>query len=600
MVIEAGAAQQVGRDVTSSVEGTAKITRALMEALFKPFGSNENENEEEPVKKKSIEVKVGDETRYKGVIGEEPEINKLSPHEVKLLESALKIPASSEQSNERSQHQEEAVKGAIGVKIDDKQVYRSARGTVAVNEIKPQRPSVLAPQAVERTSEQPTPQADRIADLISAPEKIRQVNQSRLDDATQRLSESQEPSAGEPSSKIQEHVLRLTQVGDLRFKAQDYQGALEAFDGASSFLHRDSSNPGFLSTYDETLDLRRGEVHKASGNFQEASKSFDKAIQLGLRTGSQELQAGGHLGRSRVFLEEGDMAAARYHLDESMKLSSGTSTDLGRDIKREAFRDSAKLNLMQGQTQKALADLDEAVKVSGPHDYQAFVERGRVLTSLGNTQKAKSDFQTADQLKEQSIAYQLGVNGTVLKSMVEKAEKLESPNQGQTQPNKQAEKAERVQSVPVYVILQNNIAGDLKEGTFKKFVSSIGKQVSAGLGATQQALKTGLSKLNQSYAVSQDLKGEKQATTIAKTATRLLDIYRGKGHNRSFDMRKSGYQIAESGNDLKITAKDGREVLSRSGNKITHNLTSADVKNFGTVSKHLEQEAQSKVSIGSR
>lgn len=599
MVIEAGAAQQVGRDVTSSVEGTAKITRALIEALFKPLGNNENDNEEGPDNKNGIEIKVGEDTRYKGVIGEEPEINKLSPHEVKLLESALNIPVN-EQSNEGSQQQEEMVKGAIGVKIGERQVYRYARGTVAVNEVKQQRQSVLVPQVVERTSENSTPQADRIANLISAPEKIRQVNERRLEDASQLLSESQEPSPGEPSSKIREHVLRLTQVGDLRFKAQDYQGALEAFDEASSFFHRDSSNPDFLADYDNTLDLRRGEAHKALGNFQEASKSFDKAIQLGLRSGSQELQAGGHLGRSRVFLKECDRAAARYHLDESLKLSTGISTDLGRDIKREALRDSAKLNLMQGQTQKALAELDEAVKVCGPHDYQAFVERGRVHTSSGNTQNAKADFQMADQLKVQSIAYQLGVNGTVLKSMVERVEQVELPNLGQSQSNKQPEKAERVQSVPVFVILQNNIAGDLKEGTFKKFVSIIGKQVSAGLGTTQQALKTGLSKLNQSYAVNQDLKGEKQAATIAKTATKLLDTYRGKGRDRYFDMRKSGYQIAESGNDLKITAKDGREVLSRSGNKITHNLTPPDIRNFGTVSKHLEQEAQSKVSIGGR
>ncbi|MGA7937060.1 MAG: hypothetical protein WCA35_26140, partial [Kovacikia sp.] len=176
MVIEAGAAQQVGRDVTSSVEGTAKITRALIEALFKPLGNNENDKEEGPDNKNGIEIKVGEDTRYKGVIGEEPEINKLSPHEVKLLESALNIPVN-EQSNEGSQQQEEMVKGAIGVKIGERQVYRYARGTVAVNEVKQQRQSVLVPQVVERTSENSTPQADRIANLISAPEKIRQVNE---------------------------------------------------------------------------------------------------------------------------------------------------------------------------------------------------------------------------------------------------------------------------------------------------------------------------------------------------------------------------------------------------------------------------------------
>ena len=171
----------------------------------------------------------------------------------------------------------------------------------------------------------------------------------------------------------------------------------------------------------------RGQEFARGNRYQEASRDFEKAIELGSELESDTLD----LGIS--YFELGGNIQAINYLDQAVSIDpqSGkalayrgkASTELGRhergfqdlnqairlspqDSDTHYLRGSAYLDL--GQYQPALQDLDEAIRLA-PLEPKQFVARGDTLVALGRLDQAAYDYSIAVQLRSDAVRPAPGV-----------------------------------------------------------------------------------------------------------------------------------------------------------------------------------------------
>jgi tetratricopeptide (TPR) repeat protein len=528
-------AKDMGNNVIDITHGSTKIVAEMIRKLLETLRSKNLLKE--PDKAKSVEVKLGKEVMYRGVEGQEPEVNKLSAEQAKLIESALKLPES--QTAQKSADLEES-KGAISIKVDGQPVYQRSQGVVKINQLQtaPEQGISRAaiaeqvnPQVVESGQKgrdaQAVPVAPSIDRSASQPQQVASTSDAQESGNQVQL----ENLAGEDRQRA--YLTRGTERED----ALDLQGALSDYSTAIESAYTPVNT---MQSY-----IQRAQLHSQLGNHREAIADYTSAIAI---SPSHDYA---YQFRAQSYSAMGNERQATQDLQKHSDIQAAQSLSFS------AFRAEER-----GDNQVALKDLNEAVRLN-PQSSGLLATRARVHEALGDNTSAQKDLAKAEQLDQRSL--------------------------------KAASPARSVESVPVFVIIKDHIASSVKEGTIKKWMSQAVSGLSTALSNTGNALKTGLEKLNSTLAtdrgVKADFKEQRGAEQIEKTARRLLDTYRGSGSERSFEMKKTGYTITQTGNTLKINDRSGREVINSSPGSMKANINSRDQQVFKAASRELDKTA---------
>jgi tetratricopeptide (TPR) repeat protein len=526
-------AKDMSNNVVDISHATAKIAAEVIRKFMEVLRSKNLLKE--PNKPKLVEVKLGKEVMFRGVEGQEPEVNKLSPEQAKLLQSALNLPES--QTAQKEAAIEES-KGAISIKVDGEPFYQRSQGVVKINQFQtaPEqeitRPVVaeqggVNPQLVESGQKGREAQAIPVTPISAAfqPQPVASTAQAQ-ESANQVQPESL---AGEERQRA--YLTRGTEregTGDFQGALKDYSTAIES---ASDPIETMQSH------------IQRASLHAQLGNHREAVADYTSAIAI---SSSHEY--------AYHFRAQSYSAMGNEH-QASQDLQKHSGIEASQFLGFSAFRAEER-----GDKQAALKDLNEAVRLN-PQSSGLLATRARVHEALGNNAAAQKDMAKADQLDQRSL-------------------KAASPSRS-------------AESVPVFVIIKDHIASSVKEGTIKKWMSQAVSGISTALSNTGNALKTGLEKLNSTMAtdrgVKDDFKEQRGAEQIEKTARRLLDTYRGSGSERSFEMKKTGYTVTQTGTTLKINDRSGREVINSSPGSMKANINSRDQQVFKAASRELDK-----------
>ncbi|UFP97133.1 tetratricopeptide repeat protein [Gloeobacter morelensis] len=299
-----------------------------------------------------------------------------------------------------------------------------------------------------------------------------------------------------------------------------------------------------------------------------------------------------------------------WDTDDHMALNSAFATNIHSHNMR------AECHSKLGNHREAVKDYTAAIRIYPSHNY-AYTLRAQEHIALGRTDEAAQDLAKQSQVNEasgeSSAAFDAHRGGDHFKAMqhLEKSLKLD-PNNPDTyqlrakvhaalgdhaasrKDNAKARSMTRSQSsVPVFTIIKNQLASSVKEGTFKRWITAAASSVSSAISAAGNALETGLQKLNDTVSsdksVKVDFRTEREAQQVEKTARRLLDTYRGGGEERTFEMRKSGYTVAQQGDTLTVIDRQGREILNSSPGRLTANLSEADKRAFKASERQLDK-----------
>lgn len=141
-VVDRSEAKSIEQDYKQISIDTAKLTAALIREIIQKLRKSpdlkvELENEKQP----KVEIKVGREIAYRGVEGQEPEINKLTPKQVDYLADALAQPAA-EQSSAPTPNKQ--MNRAVTIKVNDVVVYKLSKGIVEINKLQPELAAEIA------------------------------------------------------------------------------------------------------------------------------------------------------------------------------------------------------------------------------------------------------------------------------------------------------------------------------------------------------------------------------------------------------------------------------------------------------------------------
>jgi tetratricopeptide (TPR) repeat protein len=548
-------AKDMSNNVVDISHATAKIAAEVIRKLMEVLRSKNLLKE--PNKPKLVEVKLGKEVMFRGVEGQEPEVNKLSSEQAKLLQSALNLPES--QTAQKEAAIEES-KGAISIKVDGQPFYQRSQGVVKINQFQtaPEQEinrTVVAvqggvnPQLVESGQKGREAQAVPVtpSSAASQPQFVASTTQAQAVAVAPNLDRSVQPVASitqvqESANQVQPESLAgeerqrayLTR-GTEREKTGDFQGALKDYSTAIE----SADDP----VWTMQSHIQRASLHAQLGNHREAVADYTSAIAI-----SPSHDYAYHF-RAQSYSAMGNERQASQDLQKHSDIQAAQYLGFS------AFRAEER-----GDKQAALKDLNEAVRLN-PQSSGLLATRARVHEALGNNAAAQKDMAKADQLDQRSL-------------------KAASPSRG-------------VESVPVFVIIKDHIASSVKEGTIKKWMSQAVSGISTALSNTGNALKTGLEKLNATIVtdrgVKDDFKEQQAAGQIEKTARRLLDTYRGSGSERSFEMKKTGYTVTQTGNTLKINDRNGREVINSSPGALKANINSRDQQVFKAASRELDK-----------
>jgi tetratricopeptide (TPR) repeat protein len=501
-------AKDMSNNVVDISHATAKIAAEVIRKLMEVLRSKNLLKE--PNKPKLVEVKLGKEVMFRGVEGQEPEVNKLSPEQAKLLQSALNLPES--QTAQKGADLEES-KGAISIKVDGEPFYQRSQGVVKINQF------------------QTAPEQEITRPVVAEQGEVN----PQLVESGQKGREAQAIPVTPISAASQPQPVAYRTRGIEREKIGDFQGALKDYSTAIE----SASDPV------ETMQshIQRASLHAQLGNHREAVADYTSAIAI-----SPSHDYAYHF-RAQSYSAMGNERQASQDLQKHSDIQAAQYLGFS------AFRAEER-----GDKQAALKDLNEAVRLN-PQSSGLLATRARVHEALGNNAAAQKDMAKADQLDQRSL-------------------KAASPSRG-------------VESVPVFVIIKDHIASSVKEGTIKKWMSQAVSGISTALSNTGNALKTGLEKLNATIVtdrgVKDDFKEQQAAGQIEKTARRLLDTYRGSGSERSFEMKKTGYTVTQTGNTLKINDRNGREVINSSPGALKANINSRDQQVFKAASRELDK-----------
>jgi tetratricopeptide (TPR) repeat protein len=530
-------AKDMSNNVIDITHGTTKIVVEMIRKLLETLRAKNLLKE--PDKPKTVEVKLGKEIMYRGVEGQKPEVNKLSSEQAKLIESALKLPES--KTAQKSADLEE-LKGAISIKVDGQPVYQRSQGVVKINQLQTiptpeqgiSRSAItdqggVNPQVVESGQKGRDAQTVPVAPSIDRSDaQVQQVTSAT--DAQESVNQVQlENLAGEARQRA--YLTRGTERED----ALDLQGALSDYSTAIESAYTPVNT---MQSY-----IQRASLHAQLGNHREAIADYTSAIAI---SPSHDYA---YQFRAQSFSAMGNERQASQDLQKHSDIQTAQSLSFS------AFRAEER-----GDNQAALKDLNEAVRLN-PQSSGLLATRARVHEALGDNAAAQKDLAKAEQLDQRSL--------------------------------KAAIPSRSVESVPVFVIIKDHIASSVKEGTIKKWMSQAVSGLSTAFSNTGNALKTGLEKLNSTLAtdrgVKADFKEQRGAEQIEKTARRLLDTYRGSGSERSFEMKKTGYTITQTGNTLKINDRSGREVINSSPGSMKVNINSRDQQVFKAAGRELDK-----------
>ncbi len=124
---------------------------------------------------------------------------------------------------------------------------------------------------------------------------------------------------GETSSRDQDEVSRLMDLGDFYFRSENFSAALESYGHARSAL------PRYGHEYEKgLLDIKAARCHKSRGEFQKAIEYLDQA-KVDLRTRRDSLQLGKLYSlRGNILLQMGRYVRAQRYCELAYKLLRGT------------------------------------------------------------------------------------------------------------------------------------------------------------------------------------------------------------------------------------------------------------------------------------
>lgn len=209
---------------------------------------------------------------------------------------------------------------------------------------------------------------------INLATSLRELN--RLDDALMVLNEA---------AKISPNYSAVyTNIGILKLRAQDYEGALSAINQAQEMG-------------DQTLAtiLHKCDVYRVRGHYEQALNALQSALVQ-------------HQGNAQLHLSIGLIYEDLKDLESALK-SYATATSLQENFSTAIFN-SANVLQKLGQLESAIAQYDVFISLDAAFA-PAFMNKGTALLGTGRVHEAKDCFELACQLEpENAVAYSnLGV-----------------------------------------------------------------------------------------------------------------------------------------------------------------------------------------------
>lgn len=148
----------------------------------------------------------------------------------------------------------------------------------------------------------------------------------------------------------------------------------------------------------------------------------------------------------------------------------------------------------------------------------------------------------------------------------------------------QATVTSTVQTKPVLISVRESVVNDFARPELSEWLGKAANKIGALVGMSK------LWERNEIRAdVRQDLAADRQALAILQTARDLLAT-RGQATERNFEMRRSGYLLAEKDGTLMITSRDGREVLHSNGADLRYTINDRDREAFRTAAREVRKE----------
>lgn len=249
------------------------------------------------------------------------------------------------------------------------------------------------------------------------------------------------------------------QQGIAKADAQDYQGALQAFDQAiatqpnftAAYYHRGlvrfklNDLTGAIADYTIAIRLdadhtrfyfARSLTYLSQGDLQAAIADAEQVIRLDAsHAGAYNLlgnlwQRKAQIGKAilhykkaaELYLEQKDAANCRRCLEIVQQIKPKPLDQLAQSFAPIAISDfinQASDKAQRGDLAGAIEDLDWAIQID-PHDAEAYAARGRVLEKMGNSDYASENYQLAARLFSQQE------NSAMQQSMLKAIQQIKS------------------------------------------------------------------------------------------------------------------------------------------------------------------------------
>ncbi len=207
----------------------------------------------------------------------------------------------------------------------------------------------------------------------------------------------------------------LREVKEYKLAIASYDQAIKlAADKPELYLGRalcnvaDDDRGRAIADFDTTIRLDAGNksglaarawalkalVFASDNELDRAMSGLDQAIKLDPANGSF------FLDRADIWIKKNDDARALADLGQAIKLDSDDRSG----VRRASLQVRALIRTRQSETDAALGDLDEAIKL-GPRSAALYVDRGAVLIRKGDEARALADYDKAIELEPKNAAY---------------------------------------------------------------------------------------------------------------------------------------------------------------------------------------------------
>lgn len=585
--IDHGEAKSIEQDYTQMYLATAQLIAALLQQLRKnPEIKVELEDEKPP----KVEIKVGREIAYRGIEGQAPEINKLTPEQVNYLAEVLTVPAAGTSSEQVRNKQMDR---AVTIKVNNEVVYKLSKGVVQVNKLQPElaqeiAKSIAAPQPKE------SQQVTASAEVSKTPIEVAPPGQK-----SQPLEAIEQPAVAENSLESNPEQVNREQATEATEVPQKPELTATEVQPQSPLSNVEDKFIESLIVLEQRAEqsIHEGPLKQWLNRAVEVLKSAPKKAQSALK------QAPGQVASSVRSLPERmrDQAIASTALDLFHKMPYRGTQDNVYEAEGYAIESKGQdvYSIKNNENREVMRFKDTILgprvleNNMSPSEQKDFLQVRNQVNKYGLSDLISSDpFNQVAQLGKLAPAGTLELKQNLVNREVALNALKVLENFGETSKSgikafegKDYRVEQKDDNVTITAkdgrgaILQSQ-AGEIKANLSPKDVSqfnAIGREVDKVLSQRGQS-----------------------ENSVIQTAEKLIQNFGSErpGGSKVFE-GKSNYQIEQQGNDLKITAKDNRGViLQRQSGQVKSNLSPSDISKFEAIGNEFaKREMKQVVSV---